>query len=349
MKLPKRGTRTLAVCIVLLVSVLTVGGLVSAAPSETGSANELSPVTAQQSNDSSLVFAPRVFQDIGGQVAVEDGEVAVRGVARGFDAVLVTMIDRRGRIASEIVTVDDDDIFEEDVSLVTPDGTELSEGPIAAAVFAPGRDGVMGDGEIAGFTRADLEALDESTREKVGRQIANQSLTRTQQQVLELFYEESINDTGSDDQVLFDVFKYTDGRTSIRAVTSQTNQNVTGINPVTQNETIDIRGRTNRKPTDNTIVVEVIDGPSSQQFDVATTEEWGQLGVWSVTLDVPSDAEPGNYTLRSDDGDDTDIVELEVRPDGRNATSTQTGNGTQTSSETQTTNGTQTASSETEP
>jgi major cell surface glycoprotein (TIGR04216 family) len=295
---------------VLLLSVLIAGGLAVGATLATGAAS--AQATTPGESSSSIVFAPGVFADIGGQVATEDGEVNVGGTARGFEEVLVTMIDRRGRIASDVVTVDDDDGFEDDVALRTPDGESLSEGPIVATVFAAGRDGVVGDGEIAGFTRADLDALDENTRERAREEIQNQSVTRTAQQVLALFYEESINDTGSDDQVLFDAFRYADGRTSIETVGPQVSPNRTGSGPVVPGETVVVSGRTNRKPVDNTITVEVIDGPTPLAFDLVSTDQWGTDGTWSVTLDVPAGVEAGNYTLRSDDGDSTDTGQVEV-------------------------------------
>lgn len=330
MPTPRHAARPLVLSTMIVLSVLAVGGLATGSPSSAlGPVDAGTAVTAQQTQPGSrLVFAPSVFRDIGGQVATEDGEVSVRGRATGFEEVLVTLIDQRGRIASEVVTVDDDDVFEEDVALVTPQGTSLGEGPIVATVFAPGRDGVVGDGEIAGFTRADLAALDASTRQRLARERANQSVTRTQQQVLQLFYEESINDSGSDDLALFDVFRYTDGRTQIDAVRSAVAPNLTGIDAVAPNETMVVRGRTNRKPDDNTIIVEVTDGPSADAFDVAATDTWGPLGVWRVAIDVPPDAEPGTYTLRADDGDDTDTVRVEVRAAGDGTATNETATGT---------------------
>ena len=294
----------------MVLSLLVVGGLAVGATLASGTASAQNTTPGEPSG--SIVFAPGIFADIGGQVATEDGEVNVGGTARGFEEVLVTMIDRRGRIASEVVTVDDDDSFEDDVALRTPDGQTLSEGPIVATAFAAGRDGVVGDGEIAGFTRADLEALDESTRQRAREEIQNRSVTRTAQQVLDLFYEESINDTGSDDQVLFDAFRYADGRTSIETVGPQVSPNLTASAPVAAGEQMFVRGRTNRKPVDNTITVEVIDGPTPLAFDLASTDQWGTDGIWSVTLDVPPEVEPGNYTIRADDGDSTDTGQVEV-------------------------------------
>lgn len=310
MKSPTLTLRTAALCGVLLLSVLTVGGT-NAEPlaSDDGYATGSAAVRFQQEP----VFAPMVFRDIAGQVATEDGEVAVRGVAPGYGEVLVMLIDRRGQIASQIVSVSDDDVFEEDVALVTADGTPLDEGQITANVFAPGRDGVVGDGEIDGVARTDLEAFDESAREKSRQRLANRPVSRTQQQVLELVYEESINDSGSDDQVLVDVFTFTNGQTAIEAVVPQSSANATGTAPVAVGETMVVRGRTNRKPDDNTVFVEVTEGPTPEAFDFASTDEWGTDGVWSVEIEVPPDTEPGTYTVESTDGDDTDSFEVVIQ------------------------------------
>ena len=288
---------------------------------------------AQQGGDQRGQFAPSVFRDVGGEVAVEDGEVRVVGTATGLEEVLVTMIDERGQIASEIVIIDNDDVFDEDVPLLTADGRDLSEGLIVGAVFHPGRDGVVGDGEIGGVTRADLEALDEETRDQLARELQNRSIRRTQQQVLELFYDESIADAGSDDLALVDAFVYTDGRTSIATVgpvANETAANATAANetagpivPVSAGEPMIVRGTTNRKPDDTTIAVEAIDGPAPEDLEVVVTDTWGLDGVWEVTIDTAG-VEPGTYTLRADDGDDTDTVEVVISP-SRNQTVTDPG------------------------
>lgn len=292
-------------------------------------ATRLPPATNRTGRESNqtrqgerVQFAPEVFEDIAGQVATEDGEVTVEGTASGVDDVLVVMVDRRGRIASEIVSVDDDDGFEETVALVARDGTALSEGQIAAAVFSPSRDGVVGDGEIEGFTRADVAALDEYTIEKARQRIADRTVARTQAQVLELFYEESINDTGSDDLALADAFTYTDGRTSIETVVPSSSETETGIRPVSSGETMVVRGLTNRKPDDNTVTVEAVEGPTPEAFEFGATDEWGTDGVWSVELNTTG-VEPGTYVVEADDGDDTARVEVRVLPrESGNATTT---------------------------
>jgi major cell surface glycoprotein (TIGR04216 family) len=315
------NSRLLFLCIVISITVAGTATGTALAVDGTGSDAPARSDLAQVTPNDRIVFAPTVFGDVAGQVATEDGEVTVRGTASGVDDVLVVMIDRRGRIASEIVTVDESDVFDEEVSLVTPGGTTLSEGAIAAAVFSPGRDGVVGDGEIDGFTRADLDALDENTRQKARQRIANRTVARTQRQVLELFYEESVNDSGSDDRVLADAFTFTDGRTSIETVVPASEANRTGITPVRVGDPMVVRGLTNRKPDDTTISVEVVEGPSPEAFDVGATDDWATDGGWSVELETAG-VEPGTYVVEADDGDDTDRVEVRVLPRPGNETAT---------------------------
>lgn len=350
-------------CILLTISSLAVGGAGGEAP--TVQPHQTDDATAHVPQTGSPVgVAPGLFQDIAGQVATEDGEVTVRGRATGVDDVLVTLIDERGQLVSELVSVDEDDSFEEDIALVTPRGRELSEGTIVATVFHTGRDGIVGDGEIRGFRRADLAALDESVRQQIQQQLPNASVSsKSRAQVLELFYDESVNDTGSDDNVLVDAFTYTDGQTTIESVfprlrTNRSNAlNVTvvlqpgadeagnrtatveleprvridavGIRRVPVGETMVVGGLTNRKPEDNTIFVEVVEGPSAEAFELAQTDTWETDGVWTVELDTTG-IEPGTYVIEADDGDSSDQVEVEIVP-RRNRT---TQNATVTTTET---------------
>lgn len=256
-----------------------------------------------------------IILDINEQVATEDGTVAVRGVAHGPNRVLVSFVDRRGGYASTILKVDDNNEFEDDdVPLVTLRGEPMAEGLVVASVFAVGRDGVVGDGEIRGFTRADLKALDENTRQQILARLSDR-LTGpglTQQQVLELLFAQSVGEAGSDDLGVGDTFVLTDGQTTIEAVVPASAANTTAIVPLSPGDTMVVQGLTNRKPDDTTIFVEVVDGPSAPLFDLVATKEWGTDGVWSIGLQIPPGAKPGTYTLRADDGDDTDMFQVVI-------------------------------------
>lgn len=260
--------------------------------------------------DSTLIL------DINDQVATEDGTVTVRGIARGPNQVLVFFVDRRGGYASTILRVDDNDEFEsDDVPLVTLRGEPMTEGIVVAGVFAAGRDGVVGDGEISGFARADLETFDESNRQQILARLTGR-LTGpglTQQQVLEILFAESVGEEGSDDLLVEDVFFLTDGRTTIETVTSTSAENATTAPSISPGDTMVVQGLTNRKPGDTTIFVEVVDGPSASLFEFASTDDWETDGMWSVSVQVPADIEEGTYTIRVDDGDDTDRVQVTIR------------------------------------
>jgi hypothetical protein len=247
---------------------------------------------------------PLVFLSYNGQVATEDGTVDVIGTAPGLDDVLVVMIDNRGRVSTEQVTVDDDDIFEEDdIPLLTQDGRELNEGPIVGLVIGLGRDGVVGDGVLPGAPGGDAEIAE------LENYIQGQRTGLTQQQVVARIFDETVDEVASDDLVVRDQFRYTDGRTSIEEVAPR-QQGDAQINP---GDTIRVRGLTNRKPDDNTISVDIVGGPSADLFPSESDDQWNWRGRWGVTLQVPQDAEPGNYTVEADDGDNTDTVTFQVQ------------------------------------
>jgi major cell surface glycoprotein (TIGR04216 family) len=287
---------------------------VTATPSRTSNTPNQQPALPP---DSPLIL------DINEQVATEDGTVAVRGVARGPERVLVFFVDRRGGYASTVLSVDNNNEFDsDDVPLVTIRGEPMAEGLVVAGVFAVGRDGVVGDGAIDGFTRADLEALDENTRQQILARLSDR-LTGpglTQQQVLEILFAESVGEEGSDDLIVEDLFVLTDGRTTIETIVPASADDASTARPLVPGETMVVQGLTNRKPDDTTIFVEVVDGPSADLFEFTSTSDWGTDGVWSVSLQIPADVEPGTYTVRADDGDDAETAQVTIQSSGGNTT-----------------------------
>jgi major cell surface glycoprotein (TIGR04216 family) len=274
---------------------------------ETLTTSQFSSATSSQS--ALLVQEPGLeqaqsFLSINGQVAVEDGTVDVVGTAPGLDDVLVTMIDTRGRIATERVTVDDDDTFDEDdIPLLTEDGRQLNEGNIQALIIGLGRDNVAGDGILPGQTSASLAEL-ETYIQTIGPGL-------TQAQVLDRIRDETTDEVASDDLAIVESFRLADGSTSIETVGSTDTLRQGEIREVSTDSTMVVQGLTNRKPDDNTISVEVIDGPSVDVFDVSSTDDWGLDGVWSVNLST-EDIEPGTYVIEADDGDNTDTAQVEI-------------------------------------
>jgi major cell surface glycoprotein (TIGR04216 family) len=300
---------------------------------ETLTTSEFSSATSSQS--ALLVQEPgleeaRSFQAINGQVAVEDGTVDVAGTAPGLDDVLVIMVDSRGRTTTERVSVDDDDTFEEDdIPLVTIDGRQLNEGGIRGIILGLGRDNVAGDGILPGETSSSLAAL-ESYIQGIGPGL-------TQTQTIELIRDETTDEVASDDLSIEETFRFTDGSTTIETVGSSETFQQGEVRDVPVGDTMLVRGLTNRKPDDNTISVEVIEGPSADAFDVNSTDEWGLDGVWEVSLGT-DDIEPGTYTIEADDGDNTDTVQVTIVEPGNvtapepadNVTGTPDGNVTET-------------------
>ena len=257
-----------------------------------------------------------VFKTYSNQVAVEDGTVEVSGVAPGLQEVLVVMVDSRGRVVTETVSVDNNDVFEEDdIELVNADGRELNEGEITGMVIGLGRDTVVGDGVVPGQDQADLAALENWIR-SFGTGL-------TQDQVVERITDETTGEAGSDDLRLRQNFRYADASTSVTAIVPQSEANVSSqpgvqsqIVPIETGQTVVVEGVTNRKPDDNTISVEVVDGPSANEFDGATVDQWGRNGVWTINLSTEG-IQPGTYTLEVDDGDNTDLVQFQVVGQGQ--------------------------------
>lgn len=280
-----------------LVSRLPPDGLDAAGP-----ASATLPLTVTEP------FEPEslVFVDVGGEVAVEDGEVTVRGLAPGIDELLAVAVDRRGEFAAEIVNVDDG-VFDADLALVGPDGAALGEGTTVGIVLSAGRDGRVGNGVIRDEFDADLDTLVRYLRER------RAAVPLSQAQVLDIIAAESVDEPGSDDLSIEDTFRFTDARTTVDAVYPAGATVRTGVQPVTVGETMVVRGRTNRKPGDNEVLVDLAEAASGQRVATAETDEWGQAGVWQVRLST-DELSPGSYVVEASDGDDSDVVRIDLRP-----------------------------------
>ena len=240
-------------------------------------------------------------------------------------ACLVVLVDSRGRLVTDRVSVDDDDTFEgDDISLVTQSGQDLNEGSVTGLILGLGRDGVAGDGILPGQERADLAALESYIR-GIG---TTRALTR--EQVVARILDETTDEVASDDLLIQESFRYADGSTSIETVRPE-GSNASGVQQIAVGDTMEVVGLTNRKPDDNTITVGVVDGPSANEFDTGSTDQWGGDGIWSVTLGTDN-VEPGTYTIEVDDGDNTDTVQVQIvaAEAGGNETENASGNATAT-------------------
>ncbi|SFL54945.1 major cell surface glycoprotein [Halogranum rubrum] len=236
-----------------------------------------------------------------GQVAVEDATINVSGVAPGADEVVVIFVGDRGGIVVNTDSVDDEDVFDnEDTDLADANGT-LEEGTTRGFIISPARDGVFG-----GENERSPDAFASYVRGLEARGL-------TQAQAVELIRQASVDDDGSDDLLVETEFEITDADTVIDNVYAEgADGNASGIQPIALGETMVIEGTTNLRPDDNTIVLEMIRGPSAESFDVGIAEDWGTDGTWSATVPVPSDAEAGTYALRADDGETITTVNVEI-------------------------------------
>jgi major cell surface glycoprotein (TIGR04216 family) len=308
-------------------AVVTTVGERADRPTAPQSASGQSVLDRETTARSGPEFDATVFRDVAGQVATEDAAVAVRGTATGTDRVLAVLFDRRGRVVTELLPVDDDGTFEEDdLRLVTADGTPLAEGLVVATVLSPGRDGRVGDGSFGDFAGAGLADLEATVREWSAERFDDGGVARTQRQLVERFYNRTVEAAGSDDLLLAEEFVYTDGRTTVERVFPASQERRTGadgaepetgatgtVEALRVGDTMVVQGLTNRKPDDNTIFVTVVEGPSADSFDLYATQTWGTDGVWRVEIDAAG-VEPGVYTVEADDGDSADRFEVRVLP-----------------------------------
>lgn len=256
----------------------------------------------------------RMFGDVNGEVAIEDRYVDVNGLAPGSQEVLVTVVDSRGKVATDVVGVDGD-VVEAKFELRRSDGTPLDEGFAVGIVLSAGPDDLVGNGDIQGVGGADLAALAEYIRERT------EATSLLQRQVLEILRAETVADAGSDDVRFVDTFVITDAQVTIDAVFPAAASNRSGIRRIERGETVVVRGTTNRRPGDNTVSVDVFEVTNRSRVASADTDEWGGQGIWTTTFDTAT-LEPGTYIVQAGDGDDSDSVRVSVvEPDPAKDTS----------------------------
>jgi major cell surface glycoprotein (TIGR04216 family) len=269
------------------------------------------------------------FATYDGQVYKPDG-VDVTGEIVGPRDYLVWFADDRGNVQIEQFSADSDDGSIEEEAL---DLTDLRDGTIEANVLSPGRDTVLGDGTF----RLDEELAEEAFGGEAGLYDASLSnfrriavalgtLDRTQTQVLEIIRDQTVDQAGSDDLIEGQTFRISDdSRTSIESVVpSELEDQLSGVQTIEVGETMVVGGLTNRNPEDATIVVEAEQGPSIAELGTEVTDEWPADdqddetpgGEWSVEIPVSEEVEPGNYTIRSDDGERIDEQTVEIVAEG---------------------------------
>ena len=201
-------------------------------------------------------------------------------VASAGESVLVALIDSRGNNQTATITVDDDGSFDTDLTL-----SGLEDGTIGVHVISAGRDGVIGDStdDAANF---DFDG--------------NVRSTGTAAQVTADVLSTTVDATGSDDQIVSSTFRLSNPQLAITSVSS----------PVAQGDTLTVSGQTNTNPSDNDIIVELFDADGNSEL-IASTDEWGTDGAWSVTFET-AELALGSYTVDAEAGTASDTEEVSV-------------------------------------
>ncbi len=266
------------------------------------------------------------FKTVDGQIFAGDG-IDFEGTATGVDSVAIYVIDDNGKANVELVDVnqDDDTFDEDDYSLAD----KIDPGRATIISASVSRDGVLGDNTLTDAGRYDSNRNNQFV--DTGSYLLNfanwvntppgypadlgvddRGLSHTQ--ILQYLVSQTTGDDGSDDLAVLENFRFTDdSSTSINTIRPEGFTNITDrIVPIQPGETMEVMGITNRQSDDNTIAVEVIRGPDTAAFEVATTEDWPLSGEWSVTLQVDQNVTPGNYTIEAEDGDSSDVVDFQV-------------------------------------
>jgi len=236
---------------------------------------------------------------VDGEITTEDSAVDVNGTAPGSESVLFFAVGERGEIATQEISVDEDDtsIDEEDVTI-----SGVSEGDVTLYVLSAGRDGQIGDGDLPGSNDATVDGFEDYL---VG-DVESRSLTASQTN--SLIRSETVDDTASDDLMYSEEVQLTDAQTQVTDVYPQDSA-ATGINPVAVGDVMVVEGTTNLQPDDNVITVELRDEDVS--VDLVSTDLWGQSGNWVVEIDT-SGAAVGTYDLVVEDGSNTRREEVEL-------------------------------------
>ena len=232
------------------------------------------------------------FVTYNGQVADDDGLIDFNGTAAGKDGgeIVVAFVGPRGGTVADTVTVESDSTFDRDDF----DISGLSQGTVSAHLLSAGRDGEFGEGDSADFSG------NPTVEEPGDVASAIEGLSGTGDQVRSSILANTVDSTASDDLIVTETFRLSDGLTTVETVTS----------PVEGNGTIEVTGQTNRRADDNTITAELLD-QSGDSITLSSTEQWGTDGTYSVNISLDG-VQPGEYTLEVDDGDNTDRAPVEV-------------------------------------
>jgi len=239
-----------------------------------------------KSNTVDIIEAPGLTAKQLRNVVAEDDDYTIEGRATCVDYVDIVLIGPEGyypiydplldvlnglAITSTPVT---DDEFSENITM----GEGVDTGRWIAMVFSPGRGGEYGDLSVgagnlaAGF---DIEVF----------------VVETQDQIVEILKDHTVNVAGSDDLLESFTFKVESPFVKLNP-----------IEPVAVGEPLSVSGVTNREPG-TVITISTFAGPVELPAEIVEVE-WPtpDEGVFSVTIDTTG-ALPGTYGLEADDGD----------------------------------------------
>ena len=248
-------------------------------------------------DDSTIIWlvAPGLTAEQSRNAIAEGDDYTIKGTATGVDDVDIVLVGPNGypledpglgilnglEIRSSLVTYYNE--FSEDIKM----RKGVNSGTWKANVLAPGLDGTYGD---LGIGAGELTNIN-----------TTQFAGKTQDQIVAILENHTVNVTGSDD--LLEWFAFEVKLPYVR---------LDPIENVTIGEPLEITGKTNREPGTK-IVIWTIEGPIMLPA-VITEVEWTtpNQGIFSAAIDTTG-AATGNYTLKADDregNNDTATVEL---------------------------------------
>ncbi|WP_256407137.1 HVO_2072 family ArtA-dependent S-layer glycoprotein, partial [Haloplanus ruber] len=267
------------------------------------------------------------IKSVGGQVSTTDQVVNITGTAFGAQNVDVVFVGDRGGSYVTDISVDDDNTFEED-EVTIGNNIENSQS-VSVHILFPGRDGEYGD-----------------TNSDDIRDIIPDGNTLTGEQVRSRIVDDTTEAVASDDRMVTATFRYADAQSTIQTVYPG-GMEASGVNPVGVDDTMVVEGSTNLRPDDNSITTELLT-TEGDSVALSTTDEWSYDGTWSTEIEL-EDVQTGTYDLEADDGENTDIVEVEIVQNVQTATPEPTETAEPTPTETATPEPTATATPEPTP
>ena len=235
-------------------------------------------------------------QTVNGQVAAADGVVDLNGTAPGQDRVAYAFVDDRGETVVDTVSVNETtSTFEAESIGLAP----LEQGRVTAHVVSLGRDGIPGEGASGPIAGDDAAA--------VADYIAG--LEGSGDQVRDRIAANTVNASGSDDQLVTRSFRYDDARLSIERVYPAAAP-ADGIYPVAIDETVVVEATTTRRPDDSAVSLDVLD-EDGETLASSYATEWGTDG--RVRFRFAADSIGlGPFTLELEDGENRAREEVEI-------------------------------------